>query len=394
MFEANADWHRTPITAAMLRGWIELEETPAGLLPHRLPKWARTQWTDPQLSMVEQQPSGMRLCFRTRATTIALEALPTKRHYVGMPARPDGIYDLVIDGVLAGQGSIATGNVVRIDLARWAADANLVADMEPGAPGLLRFETLPDNMKVIEIWLPHDEVTELVALHANAPIEPVPPSGRRIWLHHGSSISHGSNAVHPSGIWPAVAASIAGVDLLNLGFGGSALLDPFLARTIRDQPADLISLKLGINVVNMDLMRLRAFGPAVHGFLDTIRDGHPTTPLLIVSPIFCPIHEVTPGPSVPDFSDGQLKFRAADSETDTAVGKLTLSLIRDALRAITAQRRGSDPNLHYLDGRALYGEADHEHHPLPDRLHPDTATHKLIGERFEATVFGEDRPFG
>ncbi len=63
-----------------------------------------------------------------------------------------------------------------------------------GAPGLLRFETLPDKMKVIEIWLPHDEVTELVALPANAPIEPVPPSGQRIWLHHGSSISHGSNA--------------------------------------------------------------------------------------------------------------------------------------------------------------------------------------------------------
>ena len=45
---------------------------------------------------------------------------------------------------------------------------------------------------------------------------------------------------------------------------------------MRDTPADLISVKLGINLVNTDLMRLRAFGPAVHGFLDTIRDGHPT----------------------------------------------------------------------------------------------------------------------
>ena len=33
---------------------------------------------------------------------------------------------------------------------------------------------------------------------------------------------------------------------------------------------DLISLKLGINLVNTDLMRLRAFGPAVHGFLDKV----------------------------------------------------------------------------------------------------------------------------
>ena len=72
------------------------------------------------------------------------------------------------------------------------------------------------------------------------------------------------------------AAALAGVDLVNLGFGGSALLDPFTARTMRDTPADLVSVKIGINLVNTDLMRLRAFAPAVDGFLDTIRDGHPT----------------------------------------------------------------------------------------------------------------------
>ena len=57
--------------------------------------------------------------------------------------------------------------------------------------------------------------------------------------------------------------------LINLGLGGSALLDPFTARAMRDTPADLISLKIGINLVNTDLMRPRAFTPAVHGFLDT-----------------------------------------------------------------------------------------------------------------------------
>ena len=112
---------------------------------------------------------------------------------------------------------------------------------------------------------------------------------RPVWLHHGSSISHGSNGDSPTAIWPALAARLGGVELVNLGFGGSALLDPFTARVIRDTPADVISLKLGINLVNADLMRLRAFGPAVHGFLDTIRDGHPDTPLLVVSPIHCPI---------------------------------------------------------------------------------------------------------
>lgn len=94
-----------------------------------------------------------------------------------------------------------------------------------------------------------------------------------MWLHHGSSISHGSNATRPTAIWPALAARLGGVELTSLGFGGSALLDPFTARAMRDTAADLMGVKIGINLVNMDLMRLRAFGPAVHGFPDTIRDG-------------------------------------------------------------------------------------------------------------------------
>ncbi|WP_407812857.1 SGNH/GDSL hydrolase family protein, partial [Staphylococcus aureus] len=88
-------------------------------------------------------------------------------------------------------------------------------------------------------------------------------------------------------------ASLGGVDLINLGFSGSALLDQYVARAMRDTPADLISIKIGINLVNSDVMRLRAFTSAMHGFLDTVRDGHPVAPLLVVSPVYCPIHEDT-----------------------------------------------------------------------------------------------------
>jgi hypothetical protein len=390
---SRTQWFSTPVTAAMLRGWIELEHTPYGIVPHRLPAWARRQWADPQLLMAEAQPSGVRICFRTEATAIELEALPTKRVYAGLPPRPDGTYDLVIDGRLARQGTIPTGRILRIDPATWSSGMAPQADVEQGRPGLLRFADLPACSKEVEIWLPHDEATELLALHSNAALEAPGHSGRKTWLHHGSSISHGSNALHPTGIWPAMAARLAGVDLLNLGLGGSALLDPFLARSIRDQQADFISLKLGINVVNMDLMRLRGFGPAVHGFLDTIREGHKTTPLVVVSPILCPIHEATPGPSAPVFSDGQLRFQAAGRDDDAAKGKLTLRIIRDALETIVTRRRIGDPNIHYLDGRVLYGDEDHARMPLPDGLHPDGATHALMGERFAAAAFGQGRPF-
>src|SRR6478752_664742 len=90
----------TAITAALVRGALELEQTDRGLLPHRLPAWARAQVPDPQLLMAESQPSGVRLAFRTAATVVELDTLPTKRVYVGAPPRPDGVYDLVVDGRL------------------------------------------------------------------------------------------------------------------------------------------------------------------------------------------------------------------------------------------------------------------------------------------------------
>ncbi|MEU8683917.1 GDSL-type esterase/lipase family protein [Streptomyces sp. NPDC048611] len=384
------DWTTTPVTADLLRGALDLERTERGVLPHRLPARARAQCTDGQLAMAEAQPSGVRLVFRTRATTVELDALRTKTAYRGAPPRPDGVYDLFADGRLAGQAGVSDGNVLMVDM------TNGTAETLPGPAGTARFTGLPGHLKDVEIWLPHNEITELIALRTDAPVEPLPEGGRKKWLHHGSSISHGSDAASPSATWPALAAALGGVELTNLGLGGSALLDPFTARALRDTPADLISVKIGINLVNTDLMRLRAFTPAVHGFLDTIREGHPTTPLLVVSPVLCPIHEDTPGPSVPDFSDlgaGRLRFAAAGDPAERAAGKLTLNVIRDELTRLVKQRSADDPNLHHLDGRALYGEADFAELPLPDQIHPDAATHRRIGERFAALAFGADGPF-
>ena len=373
----------TPLSADLLRGALELEDTGDGVLPHRLPGWARAQG-DAQLAMAEAQPSGVRVVVRTRATTVELETRPTKRVYPGTPPRPDGVYDLVVDGRLVAQGSVPGGNVMTVDLGSGATG------VEPGPSGRLRFDGLPDGDKQVEVWLPHDEQTELVALHTDAPAHAVPLDGRRTWLHHGSSISHGSVAASPTTTWPAVAAALGEVELVNLGFGGSALLDPFVARVVRDTPAELISLKLGINLVNQDVMRLRAFTAAVHGFLDTIRDGHPATPLLLVSPILCPIHEDVPGPSAPDMAalaEGRLGFVAAGDPAEVAQGRLTLSVIRSELARIVAERAADDPHLHLLDGRVLYGERDAEELPLPDALHPDAATHRRMGERFAEQAF-------
>lgn len=387
---ADAELLSHPISADLVRGHAELERTERGWMPHRLPARARAQTSDAQILGAESQPSGVRLAFRTRATVVELEALPTRTRMIGLPPRPEGIVDLRIDGRLARQATTTGGDVLRVDVATGSTE------LQRGQPGTTRFDGLPPEEKDVELWLPHHEQTALIALRTDAPIAAPSTDGRPVWLHHGSSISQGSNAASPSTTWPALAAAIGGVDLINRGFGGSMLLDPFTARAMRDTPADVISVKIGINLVGLDAMRLRAFGPAVHGFLDTIRDGHPDAPLLVVGPIFCPIHEDTPGPGAFDpeaLAEGRVRFRATGEPTDpdapdTPQSRLTLRIVRRALADIVAARAVDDPHLHHLDGLHLHGPEDAEERPLTDELHPDAETHRVMGERFAQVAFG------
>jgi len=377
----------TPVTAPFLHGAAEVENTARGLRPHRLPAWVRAQLPDPQLLMVEGQPSGVRLAMSTAAQTIQLVSHPLRLAYLGAD-RPRGRVDLVVDGELVASDVLDGGDLIEVDLQTGATS------FRPGPAHMTHFGGLPEGDKLVEIWLPHNESIELIELRTDEPVSLI-ELPRPVWTHHGSSISHGSNASTPTQTWPAVSARLGGVELRNLGFGGGALVDPFIARVIRDTPADLISVKLGINVVNLDSMRLRAFVPAVHGFLDTIRDGHPTAPLVLISPIFCGIHEDTPGPGAVDLDTlgtGQVRFIATGRSEDQQQGRLTLRVIRDALASLV-ERRTDDPNLHYLDGTTLYGEEDTAEHPLSDALHPDTATHRLIGERFAKYAFTQAGPF-
>ncbi|MER7443998.1 GDSL-type esterase/lipase family protein [Micromonospora avicenniae] len=325
--------------------------------------------------------------FQTTASAFELVTHPTWIAYTGAE-RPRGRIDVYADGELIVRDVLDGGDRVEVDLISGQTALHL------GEAHTTTVSGLAAGRHRVEVWLPHNETIELIELRADAPIEP-DDARLPLWVHHGSSISHGSNALAPSEIWPAVAARHAGVELRNLGLGGSALVDPFLARVIRDAPADYISVKLGINVVNLDAMRLRAFVPAVHGFLDTIRDGHPEVPLLLISPLFCGVHEDTPGPGAIDptsIGTDQVRFVATGTPGDVNLGHLTLQVIRRELRSLT-DRRASDKNLHYLDGTFLYGPTDAVELPLPDGLHPSAEAHQHIGTRFAAYAFAGAGPF-
>jgi hypothetical protein len=378
-----------PVT---VRGAAELEPTRDGLRIHRLPAAARAKLPDDFIGMCELQPAGVRLLLRTAATRLELDVRALRTVSANRP--PDGSdgplpdagrYDVVVDGVVVGCAGADAYGIVRLD------HATRHAQVSQAPVTTVVLDGLPGREAEVAVWLPYGEVTTLVALRADAPVSASATTPGPRWVHHGSSISHGATADGPTGTWPVVAAQRAGLDLVNLGFSGNAVLDPFTAQAIRDQAADLITLKLGINVVNHDCMRLRAFRPAVEGFLDLVRDGHPATPLVVISPILCPMVEDCPGPTEidPSSPDDAPLFHTLGRPEELAHDKLSLRLIRRVLREVVDRRRAAgDTALRYLDGLELYGETDWESLPMPDLLHPDDAGQRHIGDRFAALLPG------
>ena len=158
---------------------------------------------------------------------------------------------------------------------------------------------------------------------------------------------------------------------------------------IAAQPADLISVKLGINVVNGDTMRERTFVPAVHGLLDTIRERHPDVPVVVITPITCPVAEDHPGPTVLDRAG---RCTVVERPPELVVGALTLRRIRELEAEIVAARQRGRRREPAPPARARTSSVPTTSHDLPDGLHPNAAGYQRMGERFHALVF-EDGPF-
>jgi hypothetical protein len=359
----------------VIRGAVRIERTARGLLPRRATEEAFRRIPDDFMRASVGQSAGIRLAFRTAATRLELRVSGMKMTELPDTPMPEGWYDVTRDGEIVASAASMVGPRFVFSFER--PDAFRV----DGPDDVLAFD-LPGDDAEYELWLPYTDEVELLALSADALVLPATASDRPRWLHHGSSISHGYIASRTTNTWPVIAARGLGFDLTSVAYSGNALLDQLTARTIRDTPADLISLKLGINVVNGDHMRRRVFRSAVHGFLDTIRDGHPATPILVISPIHCPPVERVPGPTyaVPDRTPLWVESRGRAEEL--AEGKLSLEVIRDELRAIVDLRREWDAALGYFDGSELYGAEDNARMPLPDNLHPADDVNALLAERF------------
>ncbi len=305
-------------------GHVSLEQTPEYTRPWRIPFEKKSLFNTALAERASMQ-AGMRLSFHSDTKSLSGKIVPFEG--------PNNI-DLYVNGEYFGTSDFA--------------DKTTFA-----------FEALPDGEKLLELWLPQrsDFALRELELSDGATLSPYEDTRPR-WVTYGSSITHCGEAASPSFTWPAVAARGRNVNLTCLGFGGQCHLDPLMACVMRDLPADFLSIKAGINIYGSGSLNSRSFGPNLIGFVQIIREKHPTTPLALISPIY-----------------------SFDRETTLNIVGWTLQDYRDAVRqaAQTLQESG-DENIVYIDGLELFDDTFGD--LMPDNLHPNADGYKALGQNF------------
>lgn len=292
--------------------------------PWRLPPDRLPTAHAPELERHARMPAGVRICVQTDATELVLMVDGD------VDSSP---LDVLVDGKRAHRLGIAPG-CNRTGLS-----------VSPG-------------FKQVELWLPQHGETRIGHLEFSGHTTIAPWRRQRPkWTTYGSSITHCRAAEGPSETWPALVGRRHNWQLTCLGFGGECHLDPVVARTIRDSPVDLISMCLGINVYGRGSFHERSLASSISGFIQTVRDGKPRTPIVVITPIISPEREHVPN----------------------LVG-MTLGQVRGHVAAaVETLIRLGDPALHLVDGRDVLGADDAG--LLHDGLHPSADGYRLMADR-------------
>ncbi len=251
-------------------GAVSVEKGDGWYRPRRLPHKLRTLFPSPDDALFNNagKPSAVRLRFGTDSTSVTLVVLPLEPHG---GESVNSRFDITVDNEIV-----------------------CTCEAEPGSE-TVRFEDLPERKKTVELWLPpgvpvavRDLMIDDGATCAAA------PDGRKRWVTYGSSLTHCVRANSAARVWPAIVARACDLHVTSLGFGGQCHMDPMVGMTIRDLPADYISLKCGINIMGHGSLNTRTFAANMIGLVRIIREKHPATPLALVTPFSSPPRESTP----------------------------------------------------------------------------------------------------
>ncbi len=109
----------------------------------------------------------------------------------------------------------------------------------------------PFDPHLVRIILPYDAPTFLCDIAGDVSPPRAGQTPGKVYLAYGSSITHGGCAIRPTETYAMRVAAALGLDLINLGFAGSAHLDDAMAEYIAESPDwDVATLELGINVID------------------------------------------------------------------------------------------------------------------------------------------------
>jgi lysophospholipase L1-like esterase len=310
------------------QGNISLQKIEDSVMPWRTPHRMHVLFPEPLIER-SAMPAGVRICFWSNTTRISGNIVAQNE---------SGILDLCCDG-------------------------EVVASLDLSQKDDFVFESLSDEEKLIELWLPQFGRFQLRSLEIDdgATLEPFNDTRPR-WITYGSSITQCRTAASSTQTWPAIVAREHGLNLTCLGYGGQCHLDAMVARMIRDAPADYISMCLGINIQGASSLGPRAFRPAIIGTVQIVREKHPDIPIVLMSPICSPPREEKPN----------------------AVGFHLKGMREEVQAAAEALQAHGDKHVHYVDGLSVF--SDDYVHLLPDALHPDAEGYRVMGKNFTTVV--------
>ena len=178
-----------------------------------------------------------------------------------------------------------------------------------------------------------------------------PMQGQRRWVAYGDSVLEGWMASEPGLAWPARASRELGLDLVNMGYAGSARGEIVSAEHVAELDADVISITHGTNCWKRTPHSGGMFREGLVAFLDVIRQGHPDAPVVVASPVIRPDAEETPN----------------------RLGA-TLRDLRRAMEDVVRERiSAGDPHLSLVPGGELITEAQ-----LADGIHPNDDGHRVL----------------
>jgi lysophospholipase L1-like esterase len=175
------------------------------------------------------------------------------------------------------------------------------------------------------IYLPERMGPTIVSIAGvGGDIEPAAAQPR--WLCYGDSIAEGWVVTNPDHAWPAVVGREQGVDAVNLGYAGSARGEIPSAEELAELDADVITIGHGTNCWTRTPHSAELFTAGLRDFFTIVRQGHPDTPIVAVSPITRPDAEHTPNRLGTTLVDLRAAFEAVVAER-IAAGDRALSLV-------------------------------------------------------------------